>query len=299
MKRRNFLKNTMATLPILNMKNDLTHKTSLELLVMGTGWGFEGSQDQLFTKLKKEGYDGVELWWPSKKEDQKTLFELLKKHDLKIGFLISGSGNNFKDHLASFKYNLDDLLTNWPEKPEYINCHSGKDYYTFEQNGQLVNYTIEKTQSSDINILHETHRGRMCFAAHVTRNFLEKHPKMKLTLDISHWCNVHESLLEDQQETLDLIFKNVKHIHARIGHSEGPQVNDPRAPEWKIELEKHLSWWDTVISNLEKAGEKKITFLTEFGPPNYLPTLPYTKQPVANQWEINNYMLKLLKARYS
>jgi hypothetical protein len=48
-----------------------------------------------------------------------------------------------------------------------------------------------------------------------------------------------------------------------------------------------------------KRKEQTITILTEFGPPDYMPVLPYTRLPVANQWEINVYMLNLLRKRYS
>jgi hypothetical protein len=39
--------------------------------------------------------------------------------------------------------------------------------------------------------------------------------------------------------------------------------------------------------------------LTEFGPPHYLPALPFTRQPVADQWDINVYMMKTLRERYA
>lgn len=42
-----------------------------------------------------------------------------------------------------------------------------------------------------------------------------------------------------------------------------------------------------------------MTILTEFGPPTYLPTLPYSNLPVADQWAINVFMLQALKKRYS
>ena len=71
------------------------------------------------------------------------------------------------------------------------------------------------------------------FAASLTRQYMEKIPELKLTFDVSHWCNVHESMLADQQETMNMALQRVEHIHARIGHPEGPQVNDPRAPEWE------------------------------------------------------------------
>lgn len=105
--------------------------------------------------------------------------------------------------------------------------------------------------------------------------------------------------LMTKKETVSLALSHTAHIHARIGHEEGPQRNDPRAPEWKTHLEKHLDWWDKVVKNRLEAGAKKITFLTEFGPPNpYLPALPYTRQPLADQWEINVFMKNLLQERY-
>jgi hypothetical protein len=109
---------------------------------------------------------------------------------------------------------------------------------------------------------------------------------------------VHESLLEDQQETLSKTLERVDHIHARIGHAEGPQVNDPRAPEWKDAVQAHFAWWDTVVSRKKSAGEQ-MTFLTEFGPVDYMPAIPYTRQPLADQWEINKHMLDTLRVRYS
>jgi hypothetical protein len=127
---------------------------------------------------------------------------------------------------------------------------------------------------------------------------MEKNPDLKITLDISHWCNVHESMLDDQPDNIKLALSRAEHIHARIGHPEGPQVNDPRAPEWKEIVDTHLGWWDQIINRKKQANEP-ITILTEFGPPDYMPTLAYTRQPVADQWAINVYMLQLLRKRYS
>jgi len=148
-----------------------------------------------------------------------------------------------------------------------------------------------------IIICHETHRSRMLFAAPVGRQYLEKVPELRMTFDVSHWCNVSESLLQDQQETLDLTLARVDHIHARIGHPEGPQVNDPRAPEWESALKAHFGWWDKIVEGKKLSGNR-LTILTEFGPPDYMPTLPYTREPVADQWAINVHMMHLLRKRY-
>jgi len=143
-----------------------------------------------------------------------------------------------------------------------------------------------------------THRSRILFAAHVARQYIEKFPNLRLTFDVSHWCNVHESLLDDQEETVQMALSRVDHIHARIGHQEGPQVNDPRAPEWANAVKRHLEWWDKVVQLKIQAGVNSITILTEFGPPDYMPTLPYTRQPLGDQWNINVYMMQLLRKRY-
>lgn len=300
MNRRDFVKATSATAMLQSI--DAIAKANhaniqSKIKVLATNWGWNGSIGSLCEAVKKEGYDGLELWWPNEAKDQKELFAALEKYDLEIGYLCGGWQKDPKEHFETFKKAIDAASTQSAKKPLYINCHSGRDYFTYEQNKTFIDYTTEVSKKTDITVCHETHRGRMMFAAHITRNFIEKNPELKLTLDISHWCNVHESLLEDQTETIDLALSRVEHIHARIGHQEGPQVNDPRAPEWEKTVKAHLTWWDKVMERKAKEG-KVMTFLTEFGPPNYLPTLPYTNQPIADQWAINVYMMQLLRKRY-
>jgi hypothetical protein len=121
---------------------------------------------------------------------------------------------------------------------------------------------------------------------------------LRITFDVSHWCNVHESLLDDQKETVEMTLQRVDHVHARIGHPEGPQVNDPRAPEWENAVKAHFAWWYKIAEIKKQKGEV-LTVLTEFGPADYMPTMPYTRQPLADQWGINVYMMQQLRKRYS
>lgn len=305
MNRRNFISSSIASagiisgLEVVAKENaaPLKFENKLSLKVFGTNWGFEGTTDAFCAAIKKEGYDGTEMWWPGTKEKQTELLTALKKYNLEVGFLCGSGENDYAKHLAAFKASINAATTEFGQKPLYINCHSGRDFFTYEQNKPLIDHTTEASAKSGIPIYHETHRGRMLFAAHITRNFIEKNPALKLTLDISHWCNVHESLLQNQEETVQLALARVGHIHSRIGHEEGPQVNDPRAPEWEAAVKAHLAWWDKVVEYKVKSGET-LTVLTEFGPPNYLPTLPYTNQPLADQWAINVYMMKMLRERY-
>ncbi len=270
-------------------------QSGYSLLIFATNWGFTGSWDEFASKIKQAGYDGAELWWPTDEKNRTELFEALTKYKLQVGFLVGSGEKDFQKHLAQFQQNLSAAAK---AKPVYINCHSGKDFFSFEQSKQFMDYTEKINKETGIPIYHETHRGRILFAATIARQFIEKVPSLRLTLDISHWCNVHESYLSDQEETVDLALNRTDHIHARIGHPEGPQVSDPRAPEWSDAVKAHFSWWDKVVETKRKEG-KRITFLTEFGPPDYMPTLPYTKQAVANQWDINVHMMEVLRKRYA
>jgi sugar phosphate isomerase/epimerase len=271
--------------------------TAFDLKVLGTAWGFPGTLDEFCAKVKKEGYDGIEMWWPMEKKDQDELFAALKKYGLEIGFLTGGSQSNFQEHLDTFKKMIDGAATNKVQKPLYINCHSGRDWFSFEQNKQFIDYTTQVSKQTGVLICHETHRSRILYSAAVARQFIEKLPDLRITFDVSHWCNVHESLLEDQQDTVNMALERVGHIHARIGHPEGPQVNDPRAPEWEKAVATHFGWWDKVVERKKKNNER-LTILTEFGPPDYMPTLPYTRQALADQWAINVHMMHLLRKRY-
>lgn len=270
-------------------------KDGFSLLIFATNWGYTDSWESFASKIKEMGYDGAELWYPSDARERKEVLSAFGKHQLKMGFLVGGSDRDPQKHLQQFRASLEGAAAN---KPVYINCHSGRDYFSFDQNRKFIDLTTQISAGSGVPVYHETHRSRILYAAPVARQYIESLPDLRITFDVSHWCNVHESLLQDQEDTLNKTLGRVDHIHARIGHAEGPQVNDPRAPEWKEAVEAHFAWWDKVVARKKQEG-KLATFLTESGPVDYMPALPYTRQPVADQWAINKHMLDTLRTRYT
>jgi sugar phosphate isomerase/epimerase len=305
--RRKFIKTSTAGSAALLLSSldsfSQSHKPSFamnknyELKIMATNWGFRGTLDEFCAKAKKEGYDGIEAWWQGDDKKSQELFAVLKNYGLEIGFLCGVAQTNPQEHLDAYKKMIGAAAKQNIQRPLYINNHSGRDHFSFEENRKFIEHTNALAKETGITICHETHRSRIMFAAHVTRKYMETFPELKLTLDISHWCNVHESLLADQKETVDMALERTEHIHARIGHPEGPQVNDPRAPEWESVVKQHFDWWDKVVERKKKNGER-MTFLTEFGPPDYMPTMAYTRQPLSDQWAINVHMMNLLRKRY-
>jgi sugar phosphate isomerase/epimerase len=274
---------------------ETTTAAGFELILLGTNWGFSGTTGQFCERIKADGYDGAEIWYPSDPKGQQEVQEAFAKNGLRFGILIGSGDTNPKTNLDQFARMLESAIK---AKPLYINCHSGKDYFSFADNKSFMELTSQLSKSSGIPVYHETHRGKSLYSAPITKGFIDSLPDLRLTLDISHWCNVHESMLDDQKETIALALSRTDHIHARIGHPEGPQVNDPRAPEWKFAVDAHFAWWDKVVEQKKKEG-KRMTILTEFGPPDYMPTMAYTRQPLADQWQINKYMMETLRKRYA
>jgi sugar phosphate isomerase/epimerase len=261
-------------------------------------WGSASlSYPQFFKKVKDDGYDGVEMSLPLHKTEKSELLARLRDFELELVAQHFETADpdpvlhreNFRKHL----YNLAEA------RPLFINSQTGKDYFSFKDNSELLSVSFQIETETGIPVVHETHRGKFSFAAHITRQFLDRIPQLMLGLDVSHWCNVGESLLQDQPETLQVSLLRTRHIHARVGHAEGPQVTDPRLPEWEEALNFHLSCWDKVFENFKRLKKEYLTITPEFGPYPYMMHLPFTQMPVANQWEINRYMKDLLKVRYA
>lgn len=303
--RRNFIKLGAAAGAAATLLNDFETMAQpistapaapgFSLLIFATNWGYGGTWEEFCVKIKKLGYDGAEFWCPMDAAERNNILGTFQKHGLKFGFLAGNGERDYNKHLEAFKTMVETAAA---AKPVYINCHAGRDHFTFEQNQAFIEFTTSITKKTGVPIYHETHRSRILYAAPVAKQFMEKSPDLRLTLDISHWCCVHESLLEDQPDTVALALTRSEHIHARVGHAEGPQVNDPRAPEWKQALNAHIGWWDKIIERKKKEGRQQ-TILTEFGPIDYMPAMPYTRQPLADQWDINVHMMNTLRSRYA
>ncbi len=270
----------------------------MEILFFCPRWGSENLTVEVFIeKVKSAGYDGVECGLPADEKEKDALLNGLQKHNLKfIAQHWETVEYDFDKHLKEYESRLTKLAA---ASPLFINSQTGKDYYSFENNERLINAARHIATVSGISILHETHRGKFSFAAHIMQDYLEKLPQIRITLDVSHWCAVAETLLHDQKKAVQIAIAHTDHIHARVGHTQGPQVIDPRSPENIDALTFHLECWDKVIDLKQKNNVQSFTITPEFGAPPYLHLFPHTQKPIVNQWDINLYMMDMLRKRYA
>ena len=244
--------------------------------------------------IKGGGFDAVETGVPQGAEDREKLRGLLGELGLALVVQQWTRGASPQEHAESFEeqYRRATAL-----RPLFVNSHTGKDYFTTAENLAILRRAEELEREVGLPVVHETHRGRATFSATSTAALLDELPGLKLAADFSHWCCVHESLLEDQREAVEKAIRRSFHIHARVGHAEAPQVTDPRAPEWHDAVEAHLRWWQAIADQRRKGGAPLLTICPEFGPPPYMVRLPSTGVPIVDLWGVNRYMKELLQER--
>lgn len=258
-------------------------------------WGQEGiSGNDFVEKVILAGYDGAEINFPDDSSFQKSIVRIVDSgnFDLIAQQWLPPKNEKVVDYKKRFTERLKFLAD---FSPVFINSHTGKDFFSFNENCQIIDEAFEFQENSGIKIVHETHRGRFNFASFSTIPFLKKYDNLYLNADFSHWCNVSESFLEDQQDSIKLAISQSHYIHARIGHTQSAQVNDPFAPEWEIALQTFVNWWKQILKKAEARGDKVFYICPEFGPFPYMPYLPYTKMPVNDQWQINIKMMNFLR----
>ncbi|MFM1879307.1 MAG: hypothetical protein RLZZ241_2173 [Bacteroidota bacterium] len=279
---------------ILHLASDLNGQNR-EIWFFQTDWGNTLSWDAFCARAKASGFDGIDIWLPAEPEAQTALKQALNKYNLKLN-LMHGTNRSvpYDESLRQYTLKLYELAK-W--NPILINSHTGSDFFSAAQNSSFIEAAQRVSLETGIPIYHETHRSRFSYTLPATAEYLRSISELKLTADISHWMVVHESLLESQDNMLRDVLKRANHIHARIGHSEGPQVSDPRAPEWKTALDRHLDLWKDIILRIWENENHPATVTTEFGPPDYMPTLPYSGIPVADQWEANVFMITAIKTK--
>jgi sugar phosphate isomerase/epimerase len=264
----------------------------------------------VFARLQTEGYSAIEaavnpqfcLFTGKEKEFN----DVLKKYGLSlVGQVHTCSypvrSRKVADHVRSFR---EQTQIAKDMGAVFVNSHSGCDSWTLEESLEFFRECIKIEKELGLTVCHETHRQRVFFQPWVTRDVLRALPELHVTADLSHFSVVCERIFDDGEldpewpECLELIASRCKLIHARVGYAEGPQVCDPAAPEYKVELAAYEKWWQAIWAKQAALGAETMYVEPEHGPAPYLHTLPYTNVPVTDLWEVNSFIARRVKAKF-
>ena len=271
-------------------------------LVFHSLWGFTGDLRAALARARALGCDGVEanLQHPAlAAKPAGAVREDLAQAGMALVLELVTGGNYVprlscspSEHLVELKH----LLQRAPDfNPLRINVLTGSDSWHWSDQLAFWSRALELVADCPLPVSFETHRSRSFCSPWSMVTYLEAFPDLRLTADLSHWCVVAERLMTPELEPVRAMASRVDHIHARVGHAQGPSVGHPFAPEWAEALEAHRRCWRLFGLQRSAASCGPFTITPEFGPDGYLPTLPFTAQPVADLLEINGAMAAWLR----
>jgi hypothetical protein len=265
----------------------------MKLALFKTLWGHDGDLASAIGMAREAGFTGIEGPVPA---DAATFFRQLDGIPwiaevttcTPPGEYLPLPHHGVDAHLASLE---EGILRSLPGAPLFVTTMAGSDAWGLDDCLRFHEGVLLLQQRHCLVISVETHRGRPTFNPWRTEEILAAFPELRLTCDFSHWCVVTERLVLDQEPALlEKIARHVHHIHGRVGYAQGPQVPDPRAPEFAAELAAHERWWDVLLGAMCDRGMEIATITPESGPDGYLQCQPFTRTPVADLWEINRWL---------
>ena len=172
-----------------------------------------------------------------------------------------------------------------------VTSHTGKDYFTEAEADEHFAFCVALERELGVDVNHETHRARILYSPWVVPRILAKHPELRLCADLSHFSNVAESGPHEPEinKVVALLASRVRHVHARVGFEEGPQILDPRLPQWAPYLEGYKIWWRSIFEHSKARGDAVFSTTPEFGPSTYAWT-DMKGETVCNVWSVNHYV---------
>src|SRR5215216_1608639 len=140
-------------------------------------------------KVIDSGYDGIEIDIPPTAEFEKELLTGIEAVRKERDFIFIAQQwlppaiESFEEYSDKFTRRLEHLTS---LQPDLINSHTGKDFFSFDQNCLLIEMSMNISARTGIRILHETHRGRFSFHLPRLLSYLKKFPALELVADFSH-----------------------------------------------------------------------------------------------------------------
>jgi len=280
----------------------MAEATGAQLKVFHSLWGFSGDWHEAITRAKTSGFDGLEvnLLHPSLAGlAPLQVIDALTANQLSLVVELISGGDYVPDLAIGPEQHLAEIAEQLPSaerlQPERITLIIGSDSWSDDVQDHFLEEVLNLAETCSCPVSLETHRSRSLFNPWSIAERLARHPRLRLTADLSHWCAVSERLMTPELAPISAMADRVDHIHARVGHAQGPSVSHPFAPEARNAREAHRRCWALFVERQRARGVHHPTVTPEFGPDGYLPTLPFTGMPVADLLEINTAMAHWLK----
>lgn len=268
----------------------------MKLEIFRTLWGYKNGWEQALEELRGAGFDGIEARLPEVDSQHTGFGDFLRANQVPYICTVFSSSpvlprqsDTPAAHLEDLSYKLDRAAE---LEPRFINLLAGNDRWGLAEQVDFFGAVLELGQQAGLLLSVEIHRARSLYSPWVTLDVIRQLPALRFTSDISHWVVTCERLLDDPADDLTPFIERVHHIQARVGYDQGPQVPHPGAPEHADALTFHQQHWESIWRSQQRRGFACTTLTPEFGPDGYLHHLPFTDVPVADLWQLNQWMAR-------
>lgn len=266
---------------------------SMKLLFAKSNWeAGDMSLPMFLERVASAGFDATEIYLPNVSESPADVIRWHERTGLKLIGQIATDGSSVNDHVAALERGYRKALECGAMA---VNSHTGRDIFSRDDNLEIYRAGQALVEKHGLPLWHETHRRRALFCGPAAAAYLRELPALAITADFSHWFCVHESDLSDQNENVAAAIAATRHIHARVGFPEGPQVSDPRNPGCAVWLDRHVELWRRIVVARVAEGCEWLAITPEFGPVPYMPLAGIENRGVADPWAINCWMRDYLR----
>jgi hypothetical protein len=266
----------------------------MRLELFRTLWGYRESWSQAIDELLAAGFDGLEARIPESAAQRGAYARLLSERNIPYIATLFTSTPVLPQQSDTPQMHLQDLRQKleWAAElgPRMVNVLGGNDRWALSEQVDFFGAAAVILAQSGLRGCFEIHRGRSLYSPWVTLEVIRQVPQLRFTSDISHWVVTCERLLNDATDDLTPFIERVDHIQSRVGYDQGPQVPHPGAPEYADALAFHQQHWESIWASQARRGMQVTTMTPEFGPDGYLHHLPFTDVPVADLWQLNQWM---------
>lgn len=259
-------------------------------------WGVDAPVQVVLPVFAAQGYKGIEVGVSLDAAEQRRFREALSESRLDYVAQIFSNGDTVRAHLDSVAQQLEAALNCGARQ---VTLHGFRDSAHFDDGCRFIEGILQLEQSHNIQMGHETHRGRLLFNPWVAAAYLQRYPDMHICADLSHWVCVGERLLADCDDIIATVAQRTIHLHARVGHSQGPQVIDPRMPRYQAEVGAHEHWWRQIYLAHLQRGDAALTVCPEYGPPPYQAIDPHTNEPYHPLADLIEWQHSRIKALFA
>ncbi|TVY10941.1 sugar phosphate isomerase/epimerase family protein [Paenibacillus cremeus] len=192
--------------------------------------------------------------------------------------LLDDYGFSFGVHAFPFPKLGDDLTSFLKQakdfRVQYVNAQVQDQYTVGPEAVDFLNSLITQSEAVGIPLFIETHRGRITQDLLRTVDYVQQLPRMRLSIDFSHYvvggAMDSEPISETTESYFHTLLERASSIHARV--SNGHQVQVDIGDNGDHPMVRHfVRWWRSGMQQWRKQAKENeaFYFVCELGPPSY------------------------------